>query len=35
LMPYLVDCAHAYTTVGEIVCCLKGHWGDFQEPVGL
>ena len=35
LMPYLVDCAHAYATVGEIVERLKGRWGKFQEPVGL
>jgi methylmalonyl-CoA mutase, N-terminal domain len=35
LMPYLVDCAHAYATVGEIVERLKGRWGTFQEPVGL
>ena len=35
LMPYLVDCCHAYATVGEIVACLKTHWGEFQEPVRL
>lgn len=35
LMPYLVDCVHAYATVGEIVGRLKDQWGAFQEPVGL
>jgi methylmalonyl-CoA mutase N-terminal domain/subunit len=35
LMPYLVDCCHAYATVGEMVARLKGQWGEFQEPVGL
>lgn len=35
LMPYLVDCCHAYATVGEMVQCLKREWGEFQEPVRL
>ena len=35
LMPYLIDCCHAYATVGEIVKCLKNGWGEFQEPVRL
>ncbi|MGE0482678.1 MAG: methylmalonyl-CoA mutase [Gammaproteobacteria bacterium] len=35
LMPYLVDCAHAYVTVGEMVDTLKARWGEFQEPVRL
>ena len=35
VMPYLVDCCHAYATVGEMVACLKREWGEFQEPVGL
>jgi methylmalonyl-CoA mutase, N-terminal domain len=35
LMPYLVDCCHAYATVGEIVARLKASWGEFQEPVRL
>ena len=35
LMPYLVDCCHAYATVGEIVARLKTLWGEFQEPVRL
>lgn len=35
VMPYLVDCCHAYATVGEMVATLKKEWGEFQEPVGL
>lgn len=35
IMPYLVDCCHAYATVGEMVACLKKQWGEFKEPVNL
>ena len=35
VMPYLVDCCHAYATVGEMVTCLKEEWGEFREPVNL
>ena len=35
LMPYLVDCCHAYATVGEMVERLKLEWGEFKEPVRL
>ncbi len=35
LMPYLVECCHAYATVGEMVARLKARWGEFQEPVRL
>ena len=35
LMPCLVDCCHAYATVGEMVQRLKSQWGEFQEPVRL
>ena len=35
LMPYLVECCHAYATVGEMVACLKAQWGEFKEPVNL
>ena len=35
VMPYLVDCCHAYATVGEMVTCLKQQWGEFKEPVNL
>jgi methylmalonyl-CoA mutase, N-terminal domain len=35
LMPLLVECCHAYATVGEMVERLKHCWGEFQEPVRL
>jgi len=35
LMPCLIDCCHAYATVGEMVQRLKSRWGEFQEPVRL
>lgn len=35
VMPYLVDCCHAYATVGEMVATLKKEWGEFKEPVNL
>ena len=35
LMPHLVDCSHAYATVGEMVSALKKEWGEFKEPVNL
>jgi methylmalonyl-CoA mutase N-terminal domain/subunit len=35
LMPLLVECCHAYATVGEMVQRLKRCWGEFQEPVRL
>lgn len=35
LMPYLVECCHAYATVGEMVQRLKRQWGEFQEPIRL
>jgi methylmalonyl-CoA mutase N-terminal domain/subunit len=35
LMPHLVECCHAYATVGEMVSTLKQQWGEFQQPVGL
>jgi methylmalonyl-CoA mutase N-terminal domain/subunit len=35
LMPYLVDCCHAYATVGEMVQRLTAEWGEFKEPVRL
>jgi methylmalonyl-CoA mutase, N-terminal domain len=33
LMPYFIDCATAYCTVGEMVKVLKNQWGEFQQPV--
>jgi methylmalonyl-CoA mutase N-terminal domain/subunit len=35
LLPYLLDCCHAYATIGEMVSTLKREWGEFQEPVRL
>jgi len=35
LMPFLVECCHAYATVGEIVARLKSSWGEFSEPIRL
>jgi len=35
IMPYLIDCCHAYATVGEMVDTLKQQWGEFQEPIRL
>jgi len=35
LMPRLIECCHAYATVGEMVDCLKKEWGEFKEPVNL
>ncbi len=35
LMPMLIDCCHAYATVGEMVQRLKKLWGEFREPVRL
>ena len=35
LMPSIIDCCHAYATIGEMVGTLKGQWGEFQEPVRL
>jgi methylmalonyl-CoA mutase, N-terminal domain len=32
LMPLLIDCAHAYCTVGEMVSVLKDVWGEFSQP---
>jgi methylmalonyl-CoA mutase N-terminal domain/subunit len=35
LIPHLIDCCHAYATVGEMVQCLKTLWGEFREPLRL
>jgi methylmalonyl-CoA mutase N-terminal domain/subunit len=35
LMPYLVECCHEYATVGEMVDCLRAHWGAYAEPMRL
>jgi methylmalonyl-CoA mutase N-terminal domain/subunit len=33
LMPLLVECAHSYCSVGEMVRVLREEWGSFQQPV--
>src|SRR3546814_18729470 len=33
ILPYLVDCCHAYATVGEMVSRLRAAWGAFEEPI--
>ncbi len=35
VMSSLVECCHAYATVGEMVTTLKDCWGEFAEPVRL
>jgi methylmalonyl-CoA mutase N-terminal domain/subunit len=35
VMPFLLDCCHAYATVGEMVGRLKAAWGEFREPLTL
>lgn len=35
VMPPLVECCHAYATVGEMVRTLKREWGEFREPAGF
>jgi len=32
LMPYFMDCAHAYCTLGEMVEVLKGVFSEYTEP---
>jgi methylmalonyl-CoA mutase N-terminal domain/subunit len=32
LVPYLIRCAHAYCTEGEIVGVLRGVFGEYHEP---
>jgi methylmalonyl-CoA mutase N-terminal domain/subunit len=35
IVPYLIECCHAYATVGEMVARLKASWGEFREPIAL
>lgn len=35
VMPLLIECCHAYATVGEMVARLKSCWGEFSEPIRL
>ncbi len=32
LMPYFIDCAHAYVTLGEMVGVLKQVFSEYTEP---
>ena len=32
LMPYLIEAAKAYTSIGEITKTLKEVWGQYREP---
>jgi len=32
LMPPILDCVHAYVTLGEIIGALKAVFGEYQEP---
>ena len=32
LVPYLIRCAHAYCTEGEIIGTLRGVFGEYHEP---
>ena len=31
-MPFFIDCAHAYVTLGEMVQVLKEEYGEYTEP---
>jgi methylmalonyl-CoA mutase N-terminal domain/subunit len=31
-MPYLMDCVHAYATLGEIIQVMKEVFGIYEEP---
>ncbi|MDH7507216.1 MAG: methylmalonyl-CoA mutase family protein, partial [Candidatus Thermoplasmatota archaeon] len=33
LMPYILDCAHSYATLGEICGVLREVFGEYKEPV--
>ncbi len=33
VMPYLIDAAHAYATLGEIMGVFRDIFGEYQEPV--
>ncbi|MHC1591314.1 MAG: acyl-CoA mutase large subunit family protein, partial [Candidatus Helarchaeales archaeon] len=35
LMPYLIDCAHGYATLGEIRAVLVDVFGTYREPTDL
>jgi methylmalonyl-CoA mutase N-terminal domain/subunit len=31
-MPFIMECVHAYATLGEIVSMMKGVFGEYEEP---
>jgi methylmalonyl-CoA mutase N-terminal domain/subunit len=31
-MPYILECVHAYATLGEIMDVLRGVFGEYREP---
>src|SRR5439155_27390470 len=33
LMPYILDCVRAYTTLGEICDALRSVYGVYEEPI--
>lgn len=35
LMPYTVDCARAYCTIGEVMGALREVFGTYQEPIDI
>jgi methylmalonyl-CoA mutase N-terminal domain/subunit len=35
VMPYLVDCAKAYATLGEITDVMREAFGIYREPVHI
>jgi len=32
IMPALIDCAHAYCTIGEIAQVLRDEYGEYHDP---
>ncbi|OVE81365.1 methylmalonyl-CoA mutase [bacterium K02(2017)] len=32
IMPALIDCAHAYATIGEIAGVLRNEYGEYHDP---
>ena len=34
-MPYMMECVHAYATLGEIVGVMKETLGTYEEPAWI
>ena len=34
-MPHLMECVHAYATLGEIIQVMKGVFGTYEEPTWI